>query len=104
MERGYQMLPLLHQDRIAVVSRQYLGALAVAPDHGGAYEHSLEIPANRFALHLCNAAVELPSIRVPLHADVHQAERFLRRIRNLRRHQNRTRARAEDRMRTAEFA
>jgi hypothetical protein len=96
MESGNHVRPLLNQDSRVFVRRQYLSPWSYSPDDRSTNKHGF----HRLAIHLDlgNAAVNLPSVAIPLNGQIHQPERGLRRILNFCRQQNRPGASPKNRL------
>src|SRR6202050_1294282 len=97
VKRRNQDILLPHQHRIAICFCEHLTALARFLDDRRANEHHLErmpIQLGRTAAHF---ARKLPAIRVARHGKLCPPERFLRRIPNVLRQQDRARTGGEQR-------
>src|ERR1041385_5129031 len=101
MERRHHVPPLFHPYRIALVPCDYMHALAHPANHGRAYEHRLDL-TRPFGRNARDARIDLPSVSVALHSDVHQVEARLRRVGDIASEEDRSRARSVDGLMFAE--
>src|SRR5947209_2065530 len=96
MERRHHVLALFYQDWIRAIARQHPGAAADRADDRGSYKYGFHVGPFSYRK-ADDAAVELPAVRVPLHPDVHETQRFLGRVADFLRQQDRPGAGPEDR-------
>src|SRR5437588_10871753 len=102
MESGHYVASLLHQDWIALVSRQHARAFSDAADDGGPDEDSLHSARRgagleiRFGRDAGDAAIDLPAVGIALHSDVDETQAFLRRAGDFVGQQDGSGAGAED--------
>src|SRR5580698_6024651 len=99
-----QVLALFYEYWIALIRSQHIRLPADAANDGSTNEDRFEIAFDPRCLQARDAAVELAPVSVALHIDVHEAERRLRRIGNLRSEQNGAGAGSEDRALLAKLA
>src|SRR5579884_2713797 len=107
--KGCRHVPaLLHQHGRVLITRQNARVLAETANDRGANEHRLQFPAlqpaPRLRMQAHDAAVDLPSVGIALHIQIHQPQRALLRPRNTLSQQDGARAGAENRLLLAETA
>src|SRR5258708_7628631 len=104
MKRASHDLSLAHQQRIAAFADQHFHARSGADDLRRPNEHHLQRLLAQSRLLRSDGAVNLPSIGVAPYADIERAQRNLRRIFNVLRQQDGSRAGSERRPRADEVA
>lgn len=104
-----QVWPLLDEYGVALIGSQHLRSGPYSTDNWRPNENGFQIPPLCALLEfsgwikLSDTAIDLAPVTIALHANIHQAETLLRRVRNFRGDENRTRARSKNRTRFAEL-
>ena len=110
VESCYQVLALFDQNRVTVIPHQHLGAVSDAANNGGADEDCFHVAGVRARLEVGlrsdagDTAVHLAAVGVAFHADIDEAETFLRRTRDFVSQKDCSGASAEDGASAAELA